>query len=111
MNTIYWITFGPCTKKSQTTNIQFPGSKRDLIESILHILRLHWAAWEYGEDAIQAFPDLEEIIFLSKSAIYFRSFTVQKMNHTQKANEMKLICTTFGTGKECFSQQKKLKQI
>lgn len=72
--TIYWITFGPCKQKSQTTNIQFPGSKRDLTEAILYILSLQWDAWEFGEDAIQKFPNLEEVIFPEQVCYLLQKF-------------------------------------
>lgn len=61
-NTVYWITFGPRINKPQTTNIIFPGTKRELVESILHVLVLHWHAWRFGDESIQNFPHLEEII-------------------------------------------------
>ncbi|ABW31489.1 hypothetical protein [Acaryochloris marina] len=62
-NPVYWITFGPRINKPTETNITFPGTKLDLVESILHILSIHWDAWEYGRNAIQDFPNLEEAIF------------------------------------------------
>lgn len=62
-NPVYWLTFGPRINKPTETNIKFPGTKLDLVESILHILSIHWDAWEYGRNAIQDFPNLEEAIF------------------------------------------------
>lgn len=69
MDTIYWITFGPRRKKPQTTNITFPGTKRDLAESILHILCIHWDAFEYGDGTAQVFDNLEQDIY-SEIACY-----------------------------------------
>ncbi|MGR3277107.1 hypothetical protein ACSYAD_18555 [Acaryochloris marina NIES-2412] len=73
-DTVYWITFGPCCNKPQTTNLTFPGSKSDLVESILYILKIHWTAREYGENAVQRFPNLEEMIFPEQVCYLLQKF-------------------------------------
>lgn len=58
--TIYRLT---CTGYSPgSAKFTFYGTVIDLLESIQNILYLHADAFEFGDDAVQKFPNLEEIM-------------------------------------------------